>query len=339
MAPNLPVAAGLWPWLLFGLFVLFALPVLIARWRVRRRRWIWETNRRPKEHRRALRGEGLGIEELATRLGIDAHTLRVGQPVYERREIPKRRRGTTRVLHVPDDRTKTIQRAILRRLLARLRAHPAAMGFEHGRSIVHNALPHVGRPVIARLDLVDFFPSTRAERIDAYFRRIGWDAESAAYLTKWTTHKGGLPQGAPTSPRLSNLVNYYLDVQIARHMEVRKGTYTRYADDITLGFPTWHPRYGRGRIQWVRRLVKVHGYRLHGPPKLRVMPRHGRQLVTGLVVNETVHLPRETRRLLRAVRHRKATGREATMTDAQLAGWTALEAMIRNQRAAHGPPG
>lgn len=303
-----------------------------SRWRAARVRWIWRTNRRPREHKRALRGEGLDADALAERLGIDRHRLEAGTPVYERREIPKRR-GGTRVLHVPDARTKAIQRTILRRVLARLQAHPAATAFERGRSIVHNALPHVGRPVIARLDLVEFFPNTRAERVDAYLRRVGWDADAAALLVKWTTHRGGLPQGAPTSPRLSNLVNYYLDVQIARHMASRGGTYTRYADDITLGFPTWHPRFGRGRIQWVRRLVKVHGYRLHGRPKLRVMARHQRQLVTGLVVNEKIQLPRETRRFLRAVRHRKATGRDATLTDAQLAGWDALERMIASQRA------
>ncbi|MDJ0975046.1 MAG: reverse transcriptase family protein [Planctomycetota bacterium] len=330
MGTGLPIALAPVLWVVLVFTFLIAALILGSIWSAKRLRWIWLTNRRPKEYKRALRGEGLGVDALAERLDVTVHRLEVGTPVYERREIPKRR-GGKRVLHVPDERTKGIQRAILRRLLARLKAHPAAMAFEKGRSIVHNALPHVGRPVIARLDLVEFFPNTSAERIDAYFRRIGWDADAAALLVKWTTHKGGLPQGAPTSPRLSNLVNYYLDVQIARHMEARGGTYTRYADDITLGFPTWHPRFGRGRIQWVRRLVKVHGYRLHGRPKLRVMSRHKRQLVTGLVVNERVQLPRETRRWLRAVRHRLATGREATLTEAQLAGWDALEGMIRRQ--------
>ena len=57
--------------------------------------------------------------------------------------------------------------------------------------------------MVVKLDLRDFFPSTLAARIEWYFRRIGWNAEAAALLTRWTTVEGGLPQGAPTSPRLS----------------------------------------------------------------------------------------------------------------------------------------
>lgn len=310
---------------------LFVLAWIIGALAQRRTEWAWRTNRRPAEYRRAERGDGLGLDELAERLGLDAHRLQSGTPAYQRREIPKRR-GGTRVLQVPDERTKEVQSRILRRLLARLRSHPAAMAFEEGRSIVHNAKAHLGRPTIVRLDIVDFFPATRAERVDAYFRRVGWDSEAAAILTKWTTHSGGLPQGAPTSPRLSNLLNYYLDVQLTRHMGTRRGSYTRYADDITLGLPTTHPRFARGRIQYVRRLLKVHGYTMHGRPKLRLQSRWQRQIVTGLVVNEKVQLPRETRRWLRAVRHHKATGRPGSISDESLAGWTALEGMIELQR-------
>lgn len=302
-----------------------------AWWRYAGDRRAWLTNRRPREYTRAKRGKGMGVAELAKRLALDLPALQLGWPSYERREIRKRR-GGYRVLHVPGTRTKQVQRAILRRLLARLRSHPAACGFEQGLSIVDNARPHVGRPMIVRIDLVDFFPSTKTERVDAYFRRIGWDAEAAALLVKWTTHRGGLPQGAPTSPRLSNLVNYYLDVQLTKHMSEQNGRYTRYADDITLSLDTTHPRVVRGRIQFVRRLMQVHGYQIHGRPKLRAQPWHKRQQVTGLIVNEQIHLPRETRRWLRAVRHHKATGRRATLTDEQLQGWTALEQMVERQR-------
>src|SRR5262249_33968570 len=155
-------------------------------------------------------------------------------------------------LLIPEARLKALQRTILHRLLRRLRAHPAAMGFERGQSIVHNAALHVGRKVVIKLDLVDFFPSTRAGRIERYFRRVGWNGEAAALLTRLCTHEGGLPQGAPTSPRLSNLVNWLLDSRIDRFVRRRKGSYTRYADDITISFPKDYPRRVRGAIQRVR---------------------------------------------------------------------------------------
>lgn len=184
-----------------------------------------------------------------------------------------------------------------------------------------------------RLDIVDFFTSTKSERLDAYFRRIGWNREAAALLVKHTTHDGGLPQGAPTSPRLSNLVNYLLDSRLDHLAADRKGEYTRYADDITFSFPKDYPRKVRGVIQKARRILKAHGYEMHRRKKLHIRRQHQRQIVTGLVVNEHVNLPRSRRRLLRAVRHHLATGRPATMTATQLAGWDALAAMIREQSA------
>jgi len=287
---------------------------------------------RPDESERVEKGHGLGLEELARRLAMGERELQRFSPVYSTTTIPKRT-GGTRTLHVPDDKTKELQRKILRQLLARLRAHEAACGFERGKSIVHNALPHVGQCVVIHLDVVDFFPSTGAGRVDRYFRRVGWDAECAAILTKLVTHHDGLPQGAPTSPRLSNLVNFHLDVQLTRLAAWRRGSYTRYADDITLSFPQDYPKKMRGIVQKARRLLKASGYTMHLRKKLSIRRSHQRQSVTGLVVNDHVQLPREIRRWLRAVRHRVATGREATLTPAQLAGWTALEEMIRKQSA------
>ncbi|MEM9253096.1 MAG: reverse transcriptase family protein [Planctomycetota bacterium] len=277
--------------------------------------------------KRALKGEGHDVRELARRLDVPLEKLERLQPNYHAFTITKRR-GGLRQLHAPSPELKTMQRRILRRLLGKLRVHPCAVGFEPGLSIAHNASFHVGQAVVIKLDLEDFFPSTTAERVEHYFRRIGWDAQAAALLTRLTTHDGGLPQGAPTSPRLSNLVNHVFDAQVLRYVERHRGTYTRYADDITISYPEDWPKYVRGTIQAVRRIAKRHGYRVHGKGKLRVLRRHQRQSVTGLVVNDKVALPRETRRRLRAAEHRlRKTGR-ATLTGEQLAGWHALQHMI-----------
>lgn len=290
-----------------------------------------------KHARRAAAGRGLALDVLAERLGENADFLRGFEPRYRTVSIPKRR-GGHRELRVPDARTKKLQRAILHRVLRGLRSHEAATAFERGRSIVENALPHAGQAVLVGMDVVDFFPSTRAERIDAYFRRVGWDAQSAAVLTRLTTDRGGLPQGAPTSPRLANLVNYGLDVALERHASRRGATYTRYADDITFSFPKDTgptSRSTRGIIQVTRRNLRALGYEVHHG-KTTIRRRHQRQEVTGLVVNDGgVRLPREVRRRLRAIRHHHATGRPATLTEEQLQGWDAFEQMVET-RAARG---
>jgi RNA-directed DNA polymerase len=276
-------------------------------------------------------GGGLGIAELARRLGIVEADLCKVVPSYKVVTIPKRSGGSRRLL-VPDPATIAVQRLILRKLLAQLRSHPSAMGFEKNKSVVDNARPHVNQAVVVRMDIVDFFTSTTTARIDFYFRRIGWNPEAAALLTRLTTYENGLPQGAPTSPRLSNLVNYFLDVQLSRFAKRRKGQYTRYADDITFSFPKDYPKRVRGVIQITRRLLKKRGYRLHAKRKLHIRRRHQRQVVTGLIVNSRVNLPRETRRWLRAVKHRLSKGEAATLSPAALQGWLAYTSMVQNNR-------
>lgn len=275
-------------------------------------------------------GLGKGVGELARRLGLPRAELEAFRCSYREAFIPKRSAGRRRLL-IPDDATRALQRRILHRLLRRLRSHPAAHAYERGRSVATNAAPHAGRAVVLKLDLVDFFPRTSSARVEHYFRRIGWSRRAARLLARLTTHEGGLPQGAPTSPRLSNLVNGQLDRLVDRYVRKHRGTYTRYADDITVSFPEDWPRYVRGTLQIVRRVAATQGYRVHGRPKLGIWRRHQRQLVTGIVVNDRPDLPRETRRWLRAVEHRLRTTGRATLAPAQLAGWKAYRAMVRGE--------
>src|SRR5205807_1123657 len=96
--------------------------------------------------------------------------------------------------------------------------------------------------------------------------------------------------------------------------------YTRYADDLTFSFAVDDPRAIRDLIYRAKRILRAEGYEPNGR-KQRIHRRHARQLVTGLVVNEEVNLPRTTRRWLRAVRHHLEAGRPASLTPGQLAGW------------------
>src|SRR5205814_1273721 len=127
-------------------------------------------------------------------------------------------------------------------------------------------------------------------RVERYFRHIGWNAEAAALLTKLCTYRGSLPQGAPTSPRLSNLVNLRFDARLAAIANGRGLSYSRYADDITFSGNVTSPNASTpGRFNDVIHLTKViaqdEGYALHTEKKLRIYRRHDRQIVTGIVVN------------------------------------------------------
>ena len=310
-------------------------------------RWLGRLFTRPHVPLEPPPEQGMDLAELCRRLGV-SRVLLAGVRIRYRRLTIRKRGGGQRVLHQPPKDLALLQRTILRRLLRNLKVHSAATGFERGRSIVHNALPHVGKDVVIHLDVRNFFGATQAERVRLYFRQIGWNAEAAASLTRVCTFEGNLPQGAATSPRLANLVNYGLDARLARFAAAMGAAYTRYADDITISYsrdatlPRQNPktlaafrspvRVG-DVIYRVRRELQRVGYRLNDR-KTRVYRRHSRQLVAGLVVNETVQLPRRTRRLLRAVRHHLDTGRPATLTPDQLRGWDSLRHMIRTQAAA-----
>jgi len=277
-------------------------------------------------------GKGLGVEELARRLGLSPEELQAVQPAYREFTIPKRAGGSRRIA-APAPDLKQLQRRILQRLLSRLKAHRSATGFERGQSIVTNALVHARKPVVVRMDIKDFFGSTSTKRVEAYFRAVGWSGEAARLLTRLSTHEGSLPQGAPTSPRLSNLVNVRLDARLSALARKLGAAYTRYADDITFSFPAEDRSAIGAAIVTTKRVLADEGYALHQKRKLHIRRRHQQQLVTGLVVNDRPRLPRSTRRWLRAIEHHVATGRDATLTAAQLAGWRALQSMVARKPA------
>ena len=281
-----------------------------------------------------FKSKGKNLNELARRLDLKVSDLEHLRPDYRHFTIPKRGGGHRQIL-APADDLKRFQRRLLKRVLNRLRAHPTARGFERGQSIVTNALPHADKAVVVRMDLKDFFPSTGTDRILDYFKAIGWDQKTSDLLTRLCTKDGGLPQGAPTSPRLSNLVNFQLDVRLNAVARRRVADYTRYADDLTFSFVEDRPEDIHLLIRLVKSVLSQYGYRLHHGKKLNIRRRHDQQLVTGLTVNQGVRLPRKTRRWLRAVEHRTFLGQGATLDAKQLAGWTALRTMIEKQVQNH----
>jgi hypothetical protein len=276
--------------------------------------------------------ERLGVAELARRLGRSEAELRAVRVGYRKFQIPKRS-GGQRTIYEPTEGLKRVQRLLLRKLLMRLSAHACAHGFERGRSTVTGARPHERKAVVVRMDLRDFFGATKAARVHDYFARAGWDSDAAQLLTRLCTHEGSLPQGAPTSPRLSNLVNFKLDARLNALARKFGADYTRYADDMAFSFASGDHEQLAPFIRTAKKILREEGYELHTRKKLQIRRRHHRQTVTGLVVNERVGLPRATRRWLRAVEHHASQGRETTLTPAQLEGWRALRKMVERPAA------
>ncbi|RME27953.1 MAG: RNA-directed DNA polymerase [Deltaproteobacteria bacterium] len=275
---------------------------------------------------RKRKDEGLDTGELARRLGVSESDLDCS-PRYNVRTIPKRNGGRRRIAE-PSRELKQLQRVILRRLLSRLKAHPAAHGFEKGRSAVTHSANHCGKKLIVVLDIEDFFRNTTERRVRDYFRSIGWNEKASELLTRLTTFEGGLPQGAPTSPRLSNLVNYTMDLRLSRFCDMRSITYSRYADDLC--FSTDDESWTGQLLRTVPEILSDFGYRVNRA-KTRFLRAHQRQLVTGLVVNEKVNLPRSTRRWLRAVEHRMLLGGTPTISEQQFRGWLAYRQMVERR--------
>ncbi|HZT79780.1 MAG TPA: reverse transcriptase family protein, partial [Gemmataceae bacterium] len=137
-----------------------------------------------------------------------------------------------------------------------------------------------------------------------------------------------LPQGAPTSPGLTNTLCLRLDQRLSGLAKKFGWRYTRYADDLTFSLPAGHkgkPRLG-ALLGLVRRIVEGEGFRIH-PDKTRVARAGGRQTVTGLVVNGTLppRVPRKVRRQLRAAVHNLKNGKPPRdgETPAALEGYAA----------------
>ena len=229
---------------------------------------------------------------------------------YVEFEIPKAKGGMRRI-SAPRPRLKAIQRTLLRELVSKLPLHEAAHGFVVGKSVVSNAAPHEGAAVIVKTDLRDFFPTVHYRRILGLFQHYGYSHQVSGWLAGLTTHRpvlddgrvawpGFLPQGAPTSPALANLVCRRMDSRLSRLAARFGATYTRYADDLTFSFAE-EPSCNLGRFfWWIDQICQQEGFTEY-PAKRRVMRRHNQQRVTGIVVNQGVHVPRSARRRFRAI--------------------------------------
>jgi hypothetical protein len=275
---------------------------------------------------------------------------------YRRFTIPKRN-GSPRPIWAPLPRLKAAQRWVLHNVVERLPVHGAAHGFLPGRSILSNAAAHTGAKVVLKMDIKDFFPTVTWRRAKGVFRKAGYREQVATLLALLCTeaprevveHAGQtffvslgprcLPQGAPTSPGLTNALCLRLDQRVAGLAAKLGWRYTRYADDLTFSLPAGHqgkPRLG-ALTGLVTRVVAEEGFAVH-PDKTRVARSGGCQRVTGLVVNGGAdpRVPRSLRRQLRAALHNRAKGKPLPEGEsvARLHGYAAYVSMTDPRRGA-----
>jgi hypothetical protein len=315
------------------------------------------------------------VEALATALGVDAATLRwmcfhrdvETASHYHLWTIPKRD-GSRRLIMAPKKELKAAQRWLLRNVVEKLPVHRAAQGFLRARSIATNAQAHAGADVVVKIDLRDFFPTVTFNRVKGLFRKGGIPENVATLCALLATEppreivqfrgktlyvaKGAraCPQGAPSSPGITNALCVTLDRRLSGLARLLGFTYTRYADDLAFSWRKPAPAPGargpRARapigalLRGAATILDDEGFRVNRK-KTAVLRAGTSQRVTGLVVNAPhrdgvppARVPREAVRRLKAAIFNRERGRPAKggETLAQLKGLAAFVHMTDSKR-------
>lgn len=278
-----------------------------------------------------LRLDPAELEWFADLKGLTRKTKNARLTHYNYRILAKKsgniRLGNIRLIEAPKPHLKQMQRQILSEILNRIPPHPAAHGFVPGRSIQTFAAPHVGRHIVLRMDLQDFFPSISGPRVQAAFRTAGYPEHVADLLggicttatshNVWRDHANivepaligrahqlyglpHLPQGAPTSPALANICAYRVDCRLKGLALSANAEYTRYADDLAF---SGDRRFAAGIQNFAAQAAAIlfeEGFSVHHR-KTRIMRQGVRQYLAGLVANQRINIVRADFDRLKAI--------------------------------------
>lgn len=228
-----------------------------------------------------------------------------------------KRRGGVRQISAPFSNLKPIQKWINQEILAHVPISEQAMGFRTGKSIRQNADPHTSKKFILNMDLLKFFDTITEYRVYQIFAGIGYAPNLALDLARLTTvplpeayydtfsdkeqelfqnyfdkEWGVLPQGAPTSPALSNMAAISLDSRLAALADASGCAFTRYADDITISSDTYE---ALPKLNELAAIIREEGFLVNWK-KAKIFKRGQRQLVTGLTVTSGLHVPKNYRK-------------------------------------------
>ena len=208
----------------------------------------------------------------------------------------KKRKNSYRYIYAPSDELKEFQNLLLKEFY-KVKPHSAAHGFVPNKSIVSNALPHVRKDYVLSLDIKNFFPKTTTPIVVNILSR--WFPNQTENLP-FLIYKNHLPQGAPTSPYLANFALYDFDCALTNKVKELNGSYTRYADDITI---SWNGKIDiKDLFTFMNKELSKNNY-FFSKRKTKLMNFNQRQKVTGIVVNNKLSIPREIKNSLRAYNH------------------------------------
>ena len=231
--------------------------------------------------------------------------------------MPKKT-GGVRQIAAPMPRLKRAQYWVLENILNPIILSGSAHGFVTGRSIISNAKPHVGNDLVINLDLKDFFPSIGFGRVKGVFKNLGYCNVVSTILTSICTESEieqiemdeqiyhvatsdpKLPQGAPTSPAITNILCRKLDKRIKGAADSLEFNFTRYADDLTFSANNKDDSAVQKLLWRIRSIIKDEGFTINDS-KTRLMRKHKHQEVTGITVNKKLNVDRKTVKRFRAL--------------------------------------
>jgi hypothetical protein len=254
-------------------------------------------------------------------IGIKCHKMwwfvMQRKQMYKIHHIPKKK-GGVRILHEPMPKMKYAQRMLLDRVLDKFPVQPHFGAYTGARGVRYTAARHAGHKIVLELDIKDFFGSTTRKYVREFFRAAGWPAQPANLAADLLTYPvkkdlSIVPQGAPSSPQLCNLIGHMRFDQkiLAAIAAIDPGwVYTRYSDNIVLSHPEDRPRPEVNDVlNAARSAITSGGYRVH-PKKIKIMrsshPKKPQRLL-GLTINTTPNVPAEDFKRLRAQVHRACT--------------------------------
>lgn len=213
----------------------------------------------------------------------------------------RKKTGGERVINRPMGALGMMQKALSVIFTICMKIHPKAMGFTEGKSVVTNAQLHIGKNYVYNIDLKDFFHSFKKWQIKRIFTQTPFQLpeEIANYLASLCVHtididgkkEQVLPQGAPTSPILTNILCKKMDIALDKLAKKYKATYSRYADDITFSSNKSvfnNPIF----LQELEAIIHKNKLQIN-PKKTRLQKKTNRQEVTGITVNEKLNTTRK----------------------------------------------
>lgn len=236
------------------------------------------------------------LRHLALLTGISAPTLagmvKSSDRFYRKFAIPKRR-GGERTISAPYPSLKKVQRWIKDHILEHIPVSHVAYAYKKGRSVKDNAGVHLTAESIYKLDIVDFFGSIKPERVIQIFINCGYTTKLSYCLAQLCILDKQLPQGAPTSAVISNIVAKRLDRRLIGLCDDFHVTYSRYSDDLTFSGPKISDKLQVN----IKAIMMEEGFRANNDKEVYVRGYSKKKVITGVAISmQQLRVPRSYRR-------------------------------------------